>query len=114
MIHVKLEQARPYDPPKHHNMVALRLQHKDITGVKSFWVGLSHFLPGGGAEETVNDADKVYVLLSGKLSIIAEDGKEFLLEPLDSIYIAVGEKRRIINKTNMPATMLVISAYPEK
>ncbi len=111
---VKLEEAKPYDPPKHFNMVALRLHHRDTTGTKSFWVGLSHYLPGGGAESSVNDSDKVYVMLSGKLTIITEDGKEIVLEPFDSLYIEAGEKRAIINKTNLPATMLVISAYPEK
>lgn len=114
MIRVKLDEAKPYDAPGHFKMVSMRLQHKDTTGARSFWVGLSHFLPGGGAEMAVSDTDKVYVLISGKLSIITENGKEIILEPLDSLYIAAGEKRSIINKTNMPASMLVISTYPEK
>ncbi|MDW7978430.1 MAG: cupin domain-containing protein, partial [Candidatus Caldarchaeum sp.] len=68
----------------------------------------------GGAEPSVSDTDKVYVLISGKLTIIGGNGEEITLEPMDTLYIAPGEKRSIINKTNTPATMLVISAYPDK
>ena len=105
---VRLDEAKPYEARRHFKMVALRLQHEETTGIKSFWVGLSHFLPGGGAELSSSDYERVYVLLSGKISITTEDGKEFELEPLDSIYIPPGEKRAILNKSNMPATMLVI------
>ncbi|MEM3728072.1 MAG: cupin domain-containing protein [Candidatus Bathyarchaeia archaeon] len=108
MIKVKFEEAKPYDARGHFNMVALRLQHKENTGVEKFWVGLSHFLPGGGAEMSASNFERVYVMLSGKITVIAEDGKEIELEPLDSIYIPPGEKRSLINRTNMPASMLVI------
>ncbi|MEM3628337.1 MAG: cupin domain-containing protein [Candidatus Bathyarchaeia archaeon] len=113
MKKVKLEEAKPYNAPGHFNMTALRLQHKEISGVENFWVGLSHFLPGGGAEMSASNFEKVYVMLSGKLTVITEDGREIVLEPLDSIYIPPGEKRYLINKTNMPASMLVICSYPK-
>jgi len=63
---VRLEEAKPYDAPGHFKMIAFRLQHKETTGVEDFWVGLSHFLPGGGAEMSASDFEKVYVMLSGK------------------------------------------------
>lgn len=113
MKKVKLEDAKPYEASGHFNMVALRLQHKDITGVENFWVGLSHFLPGGGAEMSASNFEKVYVMLSGKVTIVTEDGKEIVLESLDSLYIPPGVKRYLINKTNMPASMLVICSYPK-
>jgi hypothetical protein len=31
---------------------------------------------------------------------------------MDSVFIPVGEAREIINRTNMPASMLVIVNYP--
>lgn len=108
---VKFADAKQYEAKGHFNTVSLRLQHKDTTGVKSFWVGLSHFLPGGGAEMSASNSERVYVMLKGKLSIITEDGRELELEPFDSVYIPPGEKRAIVNKTNMPATMLVIVSY---
>ncbi len=105
---VKLDEAKPYEASGHFGVVTLRLQHKDISGVESFWVGLSHFLPGGGAEMSASTHERVYVVLEGKIVIKTEDGKEIELGPLDSIYIPPGEKRAILNKTNLPATMLVI------
>ena len=113
MKKVKLEEAEPYAAAGHYNMIALRLQHKETTGVENFWVGLSHFLPGGGAEMSASSFERVYVMLSGKMTIITEDRKEIVLKPLDSLYIPPGEKRQLINKTNMPASMLVICSYPK-
>lgn len=40
---MELKDAKPYEAAGHFKMVALRLQHKETTGVESFWVGLSHF-----------------------------------------------------------------------
>jgi quercetin dioxygenase-like cupin family protein len=114
MIRVKFEEVKPYEAAGHFNMVAFRLQHKETTGVEKFWVGLSHFLPGGGAEMSASNVERVYVMLAGKMTVITEDGKEIELEPYDSLYIPKGEKRALINKTKQPATMLVICSYPEK
>ena len=43
-------------------MTAMRLQGKEETGIQKFWVGLSYFLPGGGAEWAYEDNpnEKVY------------------------------------------------------
>jgi len=114
MRKVRLEEAKPYDAPGHFKMVALKLQDRETTGIESFWVGLSHFLPEGGAEMSASDSERVYILLSGELTVTTEDGKEFVLEPMDSLYVPPGEKRYIINKTNMPASMIVICSYPKK
>lgn len=113
MIKVKFEDAKAYEAHGHFKMVALKLQHKESTGVENFWVGLSHFLPGGGAEMSASNVERVYIMLSGKMTLETEDGKEIALEPMDSIYIPPNEKRRLINKTNMPASMLVICGYPK-
>ena len=110
MIKVALKDAKPYEVPGHFKMVALRLHHRETTGVKAFWVGLSHFLPGGGAEMSASDFEKVYFVLSGTLTVTAENGKTFRLEPMDSLYIPPGEKRARARK--LPATMLVICSYP--
>ena len=46
----RFADARRYDAPKHFDMRSLRLQGFDLTASKFAWVGLSHFLPQGGAE----------------------------------------------------------------
>ncbi|MEM2273611.1 MAG: cupin domain-containing protein [Candidatus Bathyarchaeia archaeon] len=113
MKKVELKDAKPYEAAGHFRMVALRLQHKETTGVESFWVGLSHFLPGGGAEMSAANFERVYVMISGEMTVVTENGEEMVLRPLDSLYVPAGEKRYLINKTNMPATMLVIAGYPK-
>jgi len=59
MKKVELKDVKPYEAPGHFKMVALRLQHKETTGVETFWVGLSYFLPGGGAEMSASDFERV-------------------------------------------------------
>lgn len=113
IVKVPFSDAPQYDAPKHFGSVTYRLQHRDLSGVKGFWVGLSYFLPNGGAEMDASDTEKVYVVLSGTVTIVSEDGKEYSLGPLDSIYIPPGVKRAIINKGKEPATMLVVVTYPK-
>ena len=50
MKKISLNDVKPYAAPGHFDMVAMRLNGTEETGAKKFWVGLSHFLPGGGAE----------------------------------------------------------------
>ncbi|MCX8022701.1 MAG: cupin domain-containing protein [Syntrophorhabdaceae bacterium] len=111
MKKVELKDAKPYDAPKHFKMTAMRLQGKDETGTSKFWVGLSHFLPGGGAEFDSTPTEKVYFCLSGEITVKTAT-EEVTLRPYDSLFIGANEGREIINKTNMPASMLVIINYP--
>ena len=112
-MHVKrIADAKPYDAAKHFAMTGLRLQGFDASPTTNFWVGLSHFLPGGGAEESAAPLERVYVGQAGTVTIVTEKG-DVDLHPLDSIHLAAGEKRAIINRTNAVASMLVIMPYPE-
>jgi len=107
----RIGEARPYEAPKHHDMRGLRLQGFDASDAKGFWVGLSHFLPGGGADWDATPLEKVYVVLDGEVTIITEGG-DTTLSPLDSCYLAPGEARSVENRTNRPASMLVVMPYP--
>ena len=109
MKKVRLDEVKPYAAPRHFNMVAMRLQGKDETGIQKFWVGLSYFLPGGGAEWAYEDSptEKVYLVLDGEITVKSKT-EEITLGPMDSLYVAPFEGREIINKINKPATMLVI------
>lgn len=112
MKKIKLSEVKPYAAPGHFGMVAMRLSGKEETGAQKFWVGLSHFLPGGGAEYAYEDSptEKFYFVLDGELTIKTKKG-EIILGPYEGIYIAPNEGREIINKTNMPVTMLVAINY---
>ncbi len=108
----RIADARPYAAPKHTDMRALRLQGFDASDASQFWVGLSHFLPGGGAESDATALEKVYVVLSGTVTVETDAGTADL-GPSDSVYLAAGERRSVVNQTNQPASMLVVMPYPE-
>ena len=108
----RIGDVEPYEAPKHFDMRGLRLQGFDASPVESFSVGLSHFLPRGGAETDAGPIEKVYVVTDGTITIVTDEG-ESELGPYDSCHIAAGEARSIINRTNRPASMLVIMPYPD-
>jgi quercetin dioxygenase-like cupin family protein len=112
MKKVSLSQVKPYAADMHFNMTAMRLQGKEETGIQKFWMGLSYFLPGGGAAWAYEDSptEKVYLVLEGELTVKSKN-EEITLGPLDSIYLAPYEGREIINNTNKPVTMLVVVSY---
>ena len=107
----RLDEAAPYPTANHREMVALRLQGHEASPTDNFWVGLSHFLPGGGADRSATPIEKVYVVVDGHLTFVT-DGEEHVLGPLDSCRFAPGEARSIENRTNRVASMLVIMPYP--
>ena len=109
---MRINDVKEYEAAKHFKMTAMRLQGKEETGVQNFWVGLSHFLPGGGAEYDETPVEKVYVVLSGAVTVKTAKG-EVTLNPLDSIYLAPNEGRSIVNPGKLPASMLVVIPYPK-
>lgn len=113
MKKVELKDARPYRAPGHYDMTALRLHGREETGTRTFWVGLSHFLPGGGAGFDASPVEKVYFVLEGEVTVRGESGEEVVLGPWDSLYIGANEGREILNRGERPAKMLVIIGYTD-
>jgi quercetin dioxygenase-like cupin family protein len=109
----RFTEAKPYAAPGHHGMVGLRLQGAEATDTENFWVGLSQFLPGGGAEEASSDVEKIYTVLTGEITLV-QQGEIFVLGPLDSCHIASGELRSIENRTNQTVQLLVMIPYPKE
>jgi quercetin dioxygenase-like cupin family protein len=111
-MHVKrFAEAKPYDAPNHRGVVGLRLQGFEDAGPRNQWVGLSQFLPGGGAGPDSTPFEKVYVVLEGEMTVIV-DGKETVLAAYDSATIPPGEVREIVNRSNHVCKMLVVIPYP--
>jgi quercetin dioxygenase-like cupin family protein len=108
----RLADVQRYEPPNHFDCTALRLQGWDASDAAHFWVGLSHFLPGGGTTHEATPLEKVYVVLRGEVTVVTEDGEE-TLRALDSCYLAPGEARTVTNRTNDVVSMLVVMPYPE-
>ena len=110
----RIADAKRYDAPKHFDMRSLRLQGFDASKTDFGWMGLSHFLPGGGAEMDSGPIAKMYVVLEGEVTIELASGETHVLRKLDSCYIAAGEARAIRNAANSVASMLVFMPYPPK
>lgn len=108
----RFSQARRYDAPKHFDMRSLRLQGFDVSASRFACVGLSHFLPHGGAEMDSGPLEKIYVVLEGEVTVELADGTSHVLRALDSCHIPGGEARAVRNDSNCVATMLVVMPHP--
>ncbi|MBK6864653.1 MAG: cupin domain-containing protein [Ideonella sp.] len=106
-------EAQPYEAPNHFDVRSLRLQGFAPGGPEKFWIGLSHYLPGGGAGPDSSPLEKVYVVLAGAVALRTAD-EEVVLGPMDSCCIAPHEVRTVKNLGNEVATILVAMPYPEK
>ena len=111
MLVTKFKDAKQYEAPNHRGVTGLRLQGFEPGGPVNHWVGLSQFLPGGGAGPDAPPVERVYVVLEGEMTLIA-GGTETVLGPLDSCCIPAGEIREIINRGNHVCKMLVALSYP--
>ncbi|MFO1361685.1 MAG: cupin domain-containing protein [Burkholderiales bacterium] len=101
--------ALPYEAPNHHGVASLLLQGRDATRVGAFWCGLSHVLPAGGASRGAAPHERVYVVLDGEIAV-ATAREETVLRTFDSCCIEAHEERTLENRTNRPATLLVVMA----
>jgi len=97
-------------PPKHFNVNSVRVQGPAESGLQSFWMGVSYYLPGGGIEWSGEDSleEKVYMVLDGELTVKGEK-EELVLGPLDTLYIGPKEGRSVVNNGSKPATLVVVA-----
>lgn len=107
----RFPDVKAYQPPNHFGCSAHRLQGFDASDTENFWVGLSHFLPGGGCEHEATPLEKVYVVIAGEITVIT-DNDEVTLGVKDSCHIPAGEARSVQNRTNDVASMVVVMPYP--
>lgn len=111
MLVKRFAEAKPYDAPNHRGVVGLRLQGFEPGGPQNQWIGLSQFLPAGGAGPDSTPFEKVYVVLEGEMTVIV-NGEETVLKAMDSCTISPGEVREIVNRSNHVCKMLVVMPYP--
>ena len=105
----RFADAKQYEVPNHRAYTSVRLFGAEAGGPKEFVVGLSHFLPGGGAGPDSSPTEKVYFILAGELTVIA-GGKEQVIKAGDSCYIGPNESREIINRGHDVCTIAVAVA----
>ena len=109
MIAKKFSEAKEYVAPNHRACSTLRLFGAEAGVSKGLIVGVSHFLPGGGAGPDASPPEKVYYVLAGELTVIV-GGKETVLRKDDSCYIGPNESREIVNRGNEVCTIAVAVA----
>ena len=103
----KKEEAVTYCPDLHYDMRATRLHNAaDVDGKVT--VGLSHFLPGGGAKMSESPAELLYYIVEGEMTVTTDDGKEHVLHEGDSIHFSPMQGRESKNTGCVTAKMLVI------
>jgi quercetin dioxygenase-like cupin family protein len=109
----RLDDAKPYFPPEHHDMRCLRLQGHEAGPADVLWLGMSQLLPGGHTSLDASPLEKYYVVLEGELTI--ENGVDrVVLRQWDSCRIAPGENRALKNETNRTVTVLLSMPLPPK
>lgn len=115
MVKRKISDCNPYAAPGHFEMTAMRIHGKEESGAQKFWMGMSHFLPGGGAEYDYENSptDKVYYVLEGEIVVTDSLGTKITVGKNESIFIGPNEGTSMLNESNFPATVLVVINYPE-
>lgn len=113
MIARKFSELKPYDAPNHRGCHPLRVFGAETGGTTGLIVGISHFLPGGGAGPDASPPEKVYFVLAGELTVIV-NGKETVLKKHDSCMIGPNEHREIVNRGNEVCSILVAIAAPKQ
>lgn len=102
-----------HEVPEHYDMKSLDIHGMEPEGYHNILIlGLSQFLPGGGAKKGEIKADVIYYVLEGAMTVITESG-EAVLCPGDSVRFEKNEVREIVNRGAMTAKMLVIAGIPK-
>ena len=103
----RLTDAAPFQPVGHSGVAPLRLLGGQTSPSENFTIALSHYLPGGQADMAAQPAETAYVVVAGELTMIS-DGVEETLRPYDCVHFTVGTMRQVVNRSPLPASMLVI------
>jgi mannose-6-phosphate isomerase-like protein (cupin superfamily) len=112
-MHVtRLANGTLFDPPGHRGVGPIRLQGGDTSATQNLSVVLSHYLPGAEAGLAPQPTETVYVIVAGELVMISE-GTEETLQPYDSVHFTAGTVRKVVNRSPLPASMIVIRAINE-
>lgn len=109
---VRFADAPHYTLPDHEQVTARRLQGLEAGPTEFAVVGHSVFPPGSVVPMGAGPIGKIYVVSEGVLTIEQADSGRHSLGVGDSIFIAAGEARAVLNLGDVPAAMLVITPPP--
>ncbi|WP_374943768.1 cupin domain-containing protein [Sphingomonas sp.] len=106
---VRFADAPFYTAPDHDDVVARRLQGGEASMADFAMVGHSTFPNGAFVPMGAGPIGKIYVVTEGTITIEQVDGVRHILPAGDSIFIATGEARAVLNDSGAPAAMIVIT-----
>ena len=114
MIKRSYKDLEPYFPAGHFGVTCKRYHGKDETGAKKFWIGISEFEPGGGADWAYDDnpLEKVYFILEGEMTLKTDD-EETVLHAGDSFRCVGGVNKSVTNNGKTVTKMLVCLLPPQ-
>ena len=108
--------AVPYEAPGHFDVRTTRLHNPNEVNEGTIVHGLSHFLPGGGADFLPANFEMIYYMISGEMTVELEsdDGKveKVVLQKGDSVHFGKGTKRGCLNTGCKSAQMMTIMIKP--
>jgi quercetin dioxygenase-like cupin family protein len=102
----RFAEARPYFPAGHFMMRCLRLQGHEAGPASDIWLGASIIEPGGYTSVAASSVEKHYVVLDGDVTLTTEAG-EVVLHRHDSCRLAPNEQRKLENRGERPAVILL-------
>ncbi|MCI8939714.1 MAG: cupin domain-containing protein [Dorea sp.] len=109
-------EAAKYEAPGHFDCRTTRLHNPVDVNEGTVVMGLSHFLPGGGAEMAPANFEMVYYIVEGEMTVtlINDEGKEeeYILQAGDSVHFGKGTQRASVNSGVVSAQMLTVMIKP--
>lgn len=105
-------EAVPYVAPLHTNVDTRRLQGMEVGPTEGFWLGLSVYPPGSQAGPGEVMAESIYFVVSGEF-VLHCNGETFALRQYDSVHLAKGDVRELVNESDSDAVLAVSIANPK-
>lgn len=113
----KANESYKYEAPGHYDVLTTRLHDPQDVNEGTIVNGLSHFLPGGGAEASESKFEMIYYIISGEMTVTLYDdnGKatDYVLHAGDSAHFGKGTKRGCKNTGIVTAQMLTVMIKPQ-
>lgn len=105
----KCNESVAYTAPGHFDVHTTRLHNgADVGGTVA--LGMSHFLPGGGAAMAKAPKELLYYIVEGEMTVTTDDGQSHVLYAGDSVHFSPNQGRESKNTGHKTAQMLVIMA----
>ena len=113
----RANEAEGYEAPGHFDVRTTRLHNPTDVNEGSIVHGLSHFLPGGGANVAPSNFEMIYYIIEGEMTVELFDDNDvsqtYVLKAGDSVHFGKGTKRGCKNTGIISAQMMTIMIKPQ-